>query len=378
MLSRIGNWQTILYINVKLSTVRKISLSLTSLICFCLQLSLSGFAQGTSKEGLFDKEEPLQITLKGELNELMNDRGATPAYHNVSLVYTGADNMEFNIPIKAKTRGHFRLQRANCGYPPLLLNFTKGAKLDSTIFTEQDKLKLVMPCRQDDYVIREYMVYKLHNLVTPKSYRARLVKVVLEDTKKNKKGNPLWGIFIEEDKQVAKRNNAVVMNTKNLNSGNTDPDDYLITMVFEFLIGNVDWSLPYLHNIKLIAKDSTAIPSPIAYDYDHSGLVDAPYAMPPEQLDMTSVRERRYRGVCMPDQKSFAKVFDLFNKLKPDIYALYTNSKLLDPKYIKETTRYFDEFYNTINSPKEFKFAFGYPCRESKNVSIKGMDNDDN
>jgi len=347
-------------------------LCLAAAICF-------GFAPVSthsqdSKEGLFDKDDVLNVTIKGELSELLNDRGETPAYHNASLVYTGADNLEHNIPLKAKTRGHFRNMRANCGYPPLLLNFEKGASLDSTIFSKQDKLKLVMPCRADDYVIREYMVYKLHNLVTPKSFRARLVKVTLDDTKKGKKSAPFWGFFLEEEKQMAKRNEGVVIETKGFQSTNTVQDDYMITMVFEYLIGNVDWSLPYLHNIKLIGKDSAATPSPIAYDFDHAGLVDAPYAQPPEQLDMNSVRERRYRGVCMPDMASFAKVFELFNKLKPDIYALYSNNKLLDPKYVKETLKYFDDFYNTINNQKDFKYAFGYPCRESKNVTVKGYD----
>ena len=343
----------------------------------CLSLApVSIYSQDNSKETLFDKDDVLNVTIKGDLNPLLNDRGETPAYHNMTLVYTGTDNVEFNIPIKAKTRGHFRNQRANCGYPPLLLNFEKSKLLDSTIFHKQDKLKLVMPCRSDDYVTREYMVYKLHNLITPKSFRARLVKVTLEDAKKGKKSSAFWGFFLEEEKQVAKRNESVVVERKGLSSTTTDADAYLTTMVFEFLIGNVDWSLPYLHNIKLIAKDSLAIPYPIAYDFDHAGLVDAPYATAPEQLDMTSVRERRYRGVCMPDMASFAKVFELFNKLKPDIYALYSNSKILDPKYVKETLKYFDEFYSAINNQKDFKYSFGYPCRSNTNVTVKG--NDDN
>ena len=340
-------------------------------------LLFSANALAQTKEGLFDKEEPLQITIRGELSELMNDRGEKPVYHPMTVVYRGSDSIEYAIPIKAKTRGHFRLQRANCGYPPLLLNFEKGKSLDSTVFFQQDKLKLVMPCRSDEYVIREYLVYKLHNLVTPKSFRARLVKVVLEDQKKGKKSSALWGFFLEEEKQVAKRNESVVVENKGLGAETTDHDAYLTTMVFEYLIGNVDWSLPYLHNIKLIAKDSASIAYPIAYDFDHAGLVDAPYAMPPEQLELNSIRERRYRGVCMSDMQSFAKVFALFNKLKPDIYALYTTNKLLEPKYVKETTKYFDEFYNTINSEKGFKTEFGYPCRNGgKNVAIKGLDDD--
>jgi len=110
-----------------------ILLCLVAAICFGLA-PVSTHSQD-SKEGLFDKDDVLNVTIKGELSELLNDRGETPAYHNASLVYTGADNLEHTIPLKAKTRGHFRNQRANCGYPPLLLNFEKGKSLDSTNHT---------------------------------------------------------------------------------------------------------------------------------------------------------------------------------------------------------------------------------------------------
>jgi len=104
-------------------------------VAICLSLApVSIYSQDNSKETLFDKDDVLNVTIKGDLNPLLNDRGETPAYHNMTLVYTGTDNVEFNIPIKAKTRGHFRNQRANCGYPPLLLNFEKSKLLDSTIF----------------------------------------------------------------------------------------------------------------------------------------------------------------------------------------------------------------------------------------------------
>ena len=148
--------------------------------------------------------------------------------------------------------------------------------------------------------------------------------------------------------------------------------------MFEYLIGNTDWSLQYQQNIKLIARDSLSVPYTVPYDFDHAGMVNAPYALPAEELQMRSVRERRYRGYCITDMKQFAETFALYNSLKNDIYKLYTSCQLLDAKSIKAATQYLDEFYNTINNEKKIASEFGYPCDKNGtgNVIIKGLKED--
>ena len=145
--------------------------------------------------------------------------------------------------------------------------------------------------------------------------------------------------------------------------------------VFQYLIGNTDWSVQYQQNIKLVAADETVVPVAVAYDFDHAGIVNAPYAQPAEALQMASVRERRYRGYCITDMSRYAEVVSLYNRLKNDIYALYANCPLLDDKYKKATRNYFDEFYSTLNNPNALQKEFGYPCDQSKtgNVVIKGL-----
>ncbi len=145
--------------------------------------------------------------------------------------------------------------------------------------------------------------------------------------------------------------------------------------VFEYLIGNTDWSVQYLQNVKLLAKDSFAIASTVAYDFDHAGIVGAPYAKPADELLMSSTRERRYRGYCVTDMNKFNDAFALFNQLKKAIYDVYANP-LLEPGYAKSTAKFLDEFYETINNPKGVKAAFGYPCdpNGTGNVVIMGLD----
>jgi hypothetical protein len=344
----------------------------------CALSPANGQAQlkSPSKKGLFETDEVLNIRLTGNIRELMNDRVDNPKSYPLILSYKGEDGKEGSLRIQAKTRGHFRKTMGNCTYPPLLIQFTKNDTLLSSIFSEQNKLKLVMPCQGDDYVIREWLVYKIYNLVTPKGFKARLVSIELNDTKKKKVTPPFYGILLEEDHQMAKRNQDISVK-RQMRPEQTDSAAFLKMAVFEYLIGNTDWSVQY-QNIKLIAADSTATPIPVPYDFDHAGVVDAPYAKPAEELEMNSVKERRYRGYCVTDINKFDEVIALYNHLRTDIYKLYTDCSLLDIKYVKATTLYFDKFYQTINNPATLKKEFSYPCDKNGtgNVVIKGLKTD--
>ena len=323
--------------------------------------------------GLFDEDSVLKITLSGNLRDLMTDKSETPQYHPLTISYHQADGKEYSVNAQARTRGHFRRTMGNCTYPPLLLQFSKSDTLSSSIFKEQQRLKLVMPCVGDDYVIKEWLVYKIYNLVTPKSFRARLVSVELYDTKKKKSTSPFYGILLEEETQMATRNNDVLIR-REMRPEQTDSLAFLKMAVFEYLVGNTDWSVQY-QNIKLVARDSTSIPTTVPYDFDHAGLVSPPYAKPADELRMNSVRDRRYRGYCIQDMSKFDAVIALYNKLKPDIYKLYTDCTLLDQKYVKSTLKYLDDFYETINDPGKLKKEFGYPCDKNGtgNVVIRGL-----
>jgi hypothetical protein len=335
-------------------------------------LTSTGGTSSLSK-GLFESEELLEITLRGNIRELVSDRFETSPYRSIVLQHK-TDTGSIAIPIKVKTRGHFRKLKGNCTYPPLLLNVQKSEALKSPIFREQDKIKLVMPCQGAEYVVREWLVYKLYNLITPKSFAARLVSVTLDDTDNQKVSKPFYGILLEDEKQLAKRNGNISVKGK-FRPEQTRTGDFLKMALFEYLIGNTDWSVVFLHNIKLIAPDSMSLPSTVPYDFDHAGLVDAPYAQPPEQLGLSSVRERRYRGYCISDLREYDEVIAWYNKLRKDIYALYTNCPLLQSGYVKATTRYFDEFYDVINDARYAKKELGEPCDEhgTGNVLIKGL-----
>ncbi len=328
----------------------------------------------SSNTSLFADHSVLQISLRGNLRNLLNDRDENPSYHSIQIAYKGLDGKEIAMSVKAKTRGHFRKLKENCNYPPLYLNFEKNDTLKKSIFKSQDKYKLVMPCRGDEYVVREWLVYQLYHIITAKSFEAKLVKISLEDSKSKKKLEPFYGILLEDDKIMAKRNGFISLERK-LRPEQTASSSFLTMAVFQYLIGNTDWSIQYLQNIKLIMRDSTSIAHPVAYDFDHSGMVDAPYARPAEELLMSSVLQRRYRGYCITDMKKIQPTLDLFNSKKSEIYQLYQDCTLIDGKYKKLILKYIDEFYETINNPVSWQKDFSYPCDKTGtgNIVIKGL-----
>ena len=263
-------------------------------IIFLLLCSLFWSIADAQTTSLFESEEILELTLQCDLKSVFKDRGEDSQYHEATIHYK--DNRDtFDIPIKVKTRGHFRKMRTNCHYPPLYLNFAKSLTPENSIFQGQDKIKLVTPCRGDQFVVHEYLVYKLYNLVTSKSFKASLIKVIYHDNVKNKSSDPYFGILLEDEDQMAERNMSFTVEIKKLMPQKTIKKDFLNMAVFQYMIGNTDWSVQYQQNIVLITDDSTHTSSTVPYDFDHAGIVRAPYANPAPELNMQSTHQRRYR-----------------------------------------------------------------------------------
>ena len=351
---------------------------------FCLSV-ISSRSQTTGisslteepKKGLFESDQILDIRLKGNFRQILNDREGEAKYYPVELTYTSEDSNKNSIPIEVKTRGHFRREKSNCTFPPLLLTFPGNEGNSSSFFPAETSLKLVMPCQGEEFIVHEWLVYKLYNLITPQSFRARLVRINLVDSKNKRMPSPFYGIILEGEKQMAQRNNCVALKRK-IRPQQTMIQPFLRMATFEYLIGNTDWSVEFLQNIKLIAADSAAEAIAVPYDFDLSGIVNSPYAKPASELEMSSVHQRRYRGYCIKDLKLFDSTIAFYNRMKNKIYSIYTSCSLIDAKYKKQTLQYLDDFYSVINNPKMLEKEFGYPCNPNGtgNVIIKGLRED--
>lgn len=310
---------------------------------------------------LFVREDPLTFTLAARMQRIVRDRtkpsnDSLSVKHPAQLTYidlTKADTV--SLPLTLLVRGNFRRNVNNCDFPPLYLDFLKK-KTKGTLFAKQNKLKLVTHCQAEDYVVREYLIYKLYNLVTPLSFRARLARVSYVDSLRKRPTETRWGFLIEDEDDMAKRNQATELK-KGLEPAATDSLSMARLAVFEFMIGNIDWSVFYRHNIRLVTGTGYKKPAVIPYDFDHAALVDAPYAHALEPDNTTGLPERQYRGPLYPGWL-LKKVFSEFNTLKPRFYALYETDKRLNRAYVRQTIRFLDAFYAVINDPAAVKSNF--------------------
>jgi hypothetical protein len=313
----------------------------------------------------FESQEPVEVTLTTNIGRIRGDKGANPPWREANLSYKGAEGNLVTVPIKARTRGIWRLK--NCQFPPLRLNFS-GATSKGTIFHKLDKPKLVNYCHDTDsyeqYILQEYQLYRIYQLLTPVSHRARLLKFTYADSADGKVRARRYAFILEEPKALADRLGGKVMEQKGALPGDLDGFQDALFGVFQYFIGNTDFSEAGLHNVELFFNNE-GVAMPIAYDFDFSGAVNARYATVDERLSIQRVRQRLFRGYCT-DADTYGKVFALFNEKKPQIYALYSDSigKLMDGGTVKETLDYFNEFYDTINDKRAAKRLIVGSCIE--------------
>ncbi len=304
------------------------------------------------QSSLFSDTSILKITLKYDVQAVSSDLEERNN-HPATLTYLEAGE-EIEIHLQLKVRGKTRANPKVCEFPPLRLNFKKS-KNDDNLFAGQDKLKLVGHCdyskSYEQYVLQEYLTYKHYNLLTDFSFRVRLLEVTYEDTASDEVFTK-YGFLIEDIESLAYRTETIEKGEV-VNQDRCDQSVLDIMTVFQYMIGNTDWSVTKFHNTKLLARDSTArLPIPVPYDFDYCGAINAHYAIPPADLPIQNVRMRIFRGYCRLPGK-YEKVFVLFSDKKKEIYSLYQNFGRLTEKRKKLMTKYLDSFYDTIENPKK-------------------------
>ncbi|HXL86892.1 MAG TPA: hypothetical protein VN927_06760 [Gemmatimonadaceae bacterium] len=311
----------------------------------------------------FEAQDPIEVTLTANIAKLRGDKHDEHPWRPATMSYKGLDGNPLTIPLRARTRGLWRLRM--CDFPPLRLNFS-GETSKGSIFHKLDKPKLVSYCQDDDryeqYILQEFQLYRIYQLLTPVSHRARLLRVTYADSASRKVRATRYGFVIEEPKAIAARLGGKLVEQTGAVATDLDPDQNALVGVFEYMIGNTDFSIAALHNVELLSKDDGSM-LPIAYDFDWAGAVNARYAVPDEKLRIPNVRQRLFRGYCTGDA-SYARAFAVFVAKRPEIYALYSDEigKLMDPGTVKETLRYFDEFYQTINDPRSARRSIIESC----------------
>lgn len=300
---------------------------------------------------LFAADEALELTLTTDLRTVIRDIDSLDRQeHPATVTYQGADGAMVTLEIEVRTRGHYRRQRRNCNFPPLRLDFkTKDA--EGTVFEGQDKVKLVTHCQSgrdqyEQYVLLEEAVYRTLNVLTDMSLKTRLVRMTYVDTEAREDTLTRWGFIIESEEHAAERIGGVWLNVPGLHPLDADPDYMVLVDVFQYMMGNTDWSVPGVHNMMIMEADLAYYAVP--YDFDWTGMVDARYARPDERLPIRRVRDRLFRGMCRPPER-FQMTFDYFNLKRDEIYAVYLQQPGIEDDVRDRAVEYLDEFFETIN-----------------------------
>jgi hypothetical protein len=313
-------------------------------------------AAAPGEKPLFASSEPIQITIAGPMSDLARNRAEEPRPATITVAGTNEA-----LPVTLSPRGITRRAPDTCQFPPLKVDFTSRPP-ETSVFAGQDKLKLVAFCRKQEsfqqYVLLEYAAYKMFNLLSPASFRVRLAQIDYVDSG----GRPYisrYGFFIEDLGDVARRNGMQEAKLPELIPVTAlSPRHAALYAMFQDMIANHDWSMragpkgeECCHNAKMIApaKGVAAGAIPIPYDFDFSGLVNAPYATPPDGLHISSVRQRQYRGYCQFNGEAYAVAAQMRAE-RPQMIAALTSTPGLDPKTIQRATDYLDSFFADIAS----------------------------
>jgi len=310
---------------------------------------------------LFADDDVLEVTITAPFAKIMRER-SNEEDEPATLTYQDAEGSDVTLELGVRTRGRFRRQEHICPFAPLRLNFKKSA-VKGTLFAKSDKLKLVTHCRDrsDRYaqsLLSEYMAYRIFNLVTDQSFRVRLLRVRYVDSEGKSKERSEHAFVIEHRDQLGKRlalqpNESEKTEVEFLQGQHTN-----LGSVFQYLIANTDFSPiraapgePCCHNNMLFGDDPGNI-IVIPYDFDMSGLVNAKHSSPNPRFKLRSVRQRLYRGRCVNNEHVEAST-QAFIDRKADIYALLNDNPQFSKNTQKQTTRFLDDFFATIENPKK-------------------------
>ncbi|MFT4760137.1 MAG: hypothetical protein ACI9XO_000926 [Paraglaciecola sp.] len=301
----------------------------------------------TSEHSIFDlmnHTEVLELTLEADISDLSTNRN-TEEYQAGFVRFADDTKMEQAWNVKIRPRGKYR--RRICEMPPLKLKFKK-AELETAGLSKFNDLKLVTHCSKNkleakEWLMKEYLTYKLYNELTPNSFRVQLVRINYIDVPTGKKTKN-WGFLIEDKDQVADRIDAETCDCNGMDMADLNQNSEKLMTVFQYMIGNEDWDLMMVRNLKMFKKaDGQIIPVP--YDFDFAGIVNAGYAIPNATYNMTSIVDRAYFGTAQKEENLTSTMRYLKLK-KKDLISIVKNFKSLSFENRATIVHYLQSFYN--------------------------------
>lgn len=338
-----------------LRRVARMPCAMAILLCFTAVAA----DEHSAAQPLFASHDTLAVRITAPLAAIQRERDSGD-YHHGTFEYQDAAGTPQVLDLKLRARGNYRRRKETCRFPPIRLNFRKS-QVAGSLFDGQDKLKLVTHChpdstRYEQFVLQEYLAYRILNTLTDKSFSVRLLRIDWVDTDSPEDSVKRYSFLIEDDGRLADRLGYDTVESPGISPRTLDPEYAALVAVFQYLIGNTDYSLirgtaedGCCHNAVLLGKGDQRYLS-VPYDFDFAGLVNTPYAEPNPSLRIRSVRTRMYRGYCDVND-ALEPALQTLRERRADIVALIRQQEGLDDRSRDKSLRYVEKFYKTINKP---------------------------
>lgn len=316
-----------------------------------------------TQQGLFADHSVLELTIPVDFDTLCKpseDPGCTPT--RTVMEFRDADGATVGLPVNLSRRDGWRAQQTTCQVPTLFVEFDTDAAI-GTPFEGQKVLALTSHCGKgvtagnsatftlpdefERYVVNEYLGYRLYNLVTEASLRVRLARIRYVDPNNPRREFTRDAFFAEHFDALAKRLNAEAVPASQIDPERMDWQAYDELALFQYMIGNTDWSLSQLENI-LLLQTSNGRQVPVLFDLDKSGLVNAHYARPRDGLPIAAVTERYFMGYCR-ETADWDALFAKFSELDPDSMKMLVDTPGLGRGDRRATALFLDRFFEVLD-----------------------------
>ena len=324
--------------------------------------TLFSHGQDMRTTALFQEKDPLAIGLSLSFRELR--RQTNDSTYIPSILSFKHGDVWDTIPIEVRTRGNFR--KKNCTYPPLRIRMKKK-DVEGTVFEGTKSVKLVLPCHAGkgglELIDKEYLCYQLYHPVTDVHLDTRLLDITLIEKGKNEKVSQVNGFFIEDDDQLAERHNARVVEATRISPLQLEDTSALRFDLFQYMIANTDFSTTIVHNAEvLLTNDGRYIAVP--YDFDMTGIVNAPYATFDPKWEIERVTDRAYKGYCRNEKVVYYVRGEYLSREDAIYRVIDDHSTLFKPNETESLKKYVGEFFRILKSDYDFREKIVAKCRK--------------
>jgi hypothetical protein len=316
---------------------------------------------------LFASHDLLQLTLEAPIEQVIRAaRGDRDDAEHPGVLHAG----DRAIPIRLSAFGKSRLRV--CKLPPLRITLD-SSEAAGTAFDGEETVWLVTHCAAFDgserFVLLEYLVYRMYGLVTEPALSVRLAEIQYRDTSSRARPKPGLAFFVEDINRAAARHGLEWLTIERQRLDDLDRPELSLLSFFQFMIGNTDWSVlrgpegeRCCHNVAVLGDPASGSRHLLPFDFDCSGVVNAPYAQPSVRLGISDVTQRRYRGFCANSEhlpKSIARL----QGLKLQIEGLLADPSLPHSRARATAGKYISQFFRIIRKPKKVEKQIRRRCR---------------